>query len=153
MHMDEEWAKQISDMLSQEVNEFYKRKKVKMDISDYQREALKTAVYPKNARVTYPALGLAGEAGEVADKVKKIIRDKNDTDEMKQNIAAEIGDVLWYCAAIAQDLNMSVLKSKVDKNLDRYASNFAYHKRLSENLISVKNKLKKMGSDNNIQNT
>ena len=46
---------------------------------------------------------------------------------------------------------MSVLKSKLDKNSDRYISNFAYHKKLSENLISVKNKLKKMGSDINIQ--
>ena len=46
---------------------------------------------------------------------------------------------------------MSVLKSKIDKNSDRYLTNFAYHKRLSENLISIKNKLKKMGSDNNIQ--
>lgn len=120
MHMDEEWAKQISDMLSQEVNEFYKRKKVKMDISDYQREALKTAVYPKNARVTYPALGLAGEAGEVADKVKKIIRDKNDTDEMKQNIAAEIGDVLWYCAVLAYDLGYD-LAQIADSNLQKLA--------------------------------
>lgn len=120
MHMDEEWAKQISDMLSQEVNEFYKKKKVKMDISDYQREALKTAVYPKNARVTYPALGLAGEAGEVADKVKKIIRDKNDTDEMKQNIAAEIGDVLWYCAVLAYDLGYD-LAQIADSNLQKLA--------------------------------
>ena len=46
---------------------------------------------------------------------------------------------------------MSILKSKVDKSSDRYKSNFTYHKKLSENLIAVKNKLKKMGSDINIQ--
>jgi len=120
MHVDEEWAKQVSELLSREVTEFYKKKRVKMDISDYQREALKTAVYPKHARVTYPALGLAGEAGEVADKVKKIIRDKNDTDEMKQNIAAEIGDVLWYCAVLAYDLGFD-LAQIADSNLQKLA--------------------------------
>ena len=48
-------------------------------MNDYQIQARKTAIYPANAKITYPALGLAGEAGEVADKVKKIIRDDKDT--------------------------------------------------------------------------
>lgn len=120
MHVDEEWAKQISELLSREVSEFYKRKKVKMDISDYQKKAITTAIYPKANKIIYPALGLAGEAGEVADKVKKIIRDNNDTDEMKQNIAAEIGDVLWYCAVLAHDLGFD-LAQIADSNLQKLA--------------------------------
>ena len=60
-----------------------------------------------NAKITYPALGLAGEAGEVADKVKKIFRDNQDDARFKGEIAKEIGDVLWYCAALADDLGFS----------------------------------------------
>ena len=73
-------------------------------INYYQKEALKTAIYPDEYKVVYPALGLAGEAGEVADKVKKIIRDDKDTPEFRHEIAKEIGDVLWYCAVLADDL-------------------------------------------------
>jgi NTP pyrophosphatase (non-canonical NTP hydrolase) len=59
-------------------------------------------------KITYPALGLAGEAGEVADKVKKIYRDGRDDARFKSDIAREIGDVLWYCAALADDLGYSL---------------------------------------------
>ena len=58
-------------------------------------------------KITYPALGLAGEAGEVADKVK-IIRDGRDDAEYRHQIAKEIGDVLWYCATLADDLGYSL---------------------------------------------
>ena len=47
-----------------------------MNLNDYQRSALTTAIYPDDQRVIYPALGITGEAGEVSDKVKKLIRDK-----------------------------------------------------------------------------
>ena len=58
----------------------------------------------------YPALGLAGEAGEVANKVKKLVRDGPDSrpDTWREDIASEIGDVLWYCAALATDLNLTL---------------------------------------------
>lgn len=81
-----------------------------MTLNDYQKEALKTAVYPEDKRIIYPALGMCGEAGEVADKVKKVIRDNNQCfdDERKEAIALEIGDVLWYCATLARDLNYSL---------------------------------------------
>jgi NTP pyrophosphatase (non-canonical NTP hydrolase) len=74
------------------------------NLNNYQMQARKTAIYPASAKIIYPALGLAGEAGEVADKVKKIIRDDKDTPEFRNEIAKEIGDVLWYCAVLADDL-------------------------------------------------
>ena len=63
-----------------------------------------------NMKILYPALGLTGEAGEVANKVKKIVRDGVDNmpPDWREQIAGEIGDVLWYCAALATDLNMSL---------------------------------------------
>ena len=85
-------------------------------MNDYQVQARKTAIHPANAKITYPALGLAGEAGEVADKVKKIIRDDKDTQEYRTEIAKEIGDVLWYCAVLADDLGYD-LKQIADMNI------------------------------------
>lgn len=74
-----------------------------MTLNEYQQIALETAVYPKEYNIVYPALGMAGEAGEVADKVKKVIRDNNaDFSPLKcEEIALEIGDVMWYCAVLA----------------------------------------------------
>ena len=80
-----------------------------MEINEYQKGALETAIYPEKYRVIYPALGLAGEAGEVADKVKKIMRGDSELDPgRKLDIAMEIGDVLWYCATLAHDLGFSL---------------------------------------------
>ena len=80
------------------------------DCHAYQRRASKTASYPDEQRILYPALGLAGEAGEVANKVKKLVRDGPDKrpDTWREDIASEIGDVLWYCAALATDLNLTL---------------------------------------------
>lgn len=81
-----------------------------MTLNEYQAKALETAIYSEKYRVVYPALGMCGEAGEVADKVKKIIRDDNCelNPEKKGEIAKEIGDVLWYCATLANDLGYSL---------------------------------------------
>lgn len=81
-----------------------------MTLNEYQQKALETAIYPKEFRVIYPALGLTGEAGEVSDKVKKVIRDNNMTfDSSKcEEIAKELGDVLWYVATMANDLGYSL---------------------------------------------
>lgn len=71
--------------------------------------------------MTYPALGLTGEAGEIANKVKKILRDDYDLVELtvkEQELAKEIGDVLWYCAALASDLGLDLSKIAQD-NLDK----------------------------------
>lgn len=79
-----------------------------MTLNEYQQKALETAIYPQP--IIYPALGMCGEAGEVADKVKKVLRDNNSefTDEKKLEIAKEIGDVLWYCATLSNDIGFSL---------------------------------------------
>ena len=76
-----------------------------MEMTWYQARAAETAVYKDTHQVIYPALGLAAEAGEVANKVKKIMRDgKLD----REAIADEIGDCLWYIAALCRDLNVDM---------------------------------------------
>lgn len=94
-----------------------------MEINEYQKAALKTAVYPEDKRIIYPALGMCVEAGEVADKVKKVIRDNNQnfTNDRKREIAKEIGDVLWYCATLSHDLGFS-LEEVAQMNIDKLAS-------------------------------
>jgi NTP pyrophosphatase (non-canonical NTP hydrolase) len=84
-----------------------------LTLNEYQFIAKKTAIYQD--KIVYPALGLAGEAGEVAEKIKKLIRDKggivnltNITTEDRDAVAKEIGDVLWYCAALSQDLGLKL---------------------------------------------
>lgn len=81
-----------------------------MKLNEYQEQALSTAVYGSGSKIIYPTLGLAGEAGEVADKVKKVLRDNNgEFDEWRKiQIAAEIGDVLWYIAALSNDLGFTL---------------------------------------------
>jgi NTP pyrophosphatase (non-canonical NTP hydrolase) len=82
-----------------------------MDLSDYQRRSRATAVYPgAGENLTYPALGLCGEAGEVAEKVKKAIRDDGGvlTDERREALAGELGDVLWYVAQVATEAGLEL---------------------------------------------
>ena len=89
-----------------------------MTVNEYQEAALTTAVYPEQFRIIYPALGMNGEAGEVADKVKKVIRDTvllTDAEgaivlshDKRIELAKEIGDVLWYCAILAYDLGLKL---------------------------------------------
>lgn len=73
-----------------------------MNLTDYQNQAIKTAIYPHSQAIIYPTLGLTGEAGEVAEKVKKMIRDGY-LDPYA--LHKEIGDVLWYLAALCNDLS------------------------------------------------
>ena len=96
---------QLELELGAQSNESNKYKKVS-DLDMYQKVALTTAIYPREQAIIYPTLGLTGEAGEVANKVKKIIRDgsnKND-DSMVSEIKSEIGDCLWYIAVLADDI-------------------------------------------------
>ncbi len=76
-----------------------------MTFEEYQIEAEKTAIYPKEHEIVYPALGLAGEAGEVANKVKKMLRDGTFN---RDDVAGEIGDCLWYIASLCRDLNFDM---------------------------------------------
>ena len=86
-------------------------------MSKTQKEAKKTANFPANKALEYLSLGLVGEAGEVANKVKKIIRDKK-TDV---DVAGEIGDVLWYCAMLADYFGVDLGKIMED-NIDKLQS-------------------------------
>lgn len=90
-----------------------------MNLNDYQIRCQETAIYPNRGRnLVYPTLGLMGEAGEVAEKVKKFIRDwgycvgapldSQLTDEQVDVVTMELGDVLWYVAAIASELGISL---------------------------------------------
>ena len=95
-----------------------------MNFTEYQNLALATAIYPKKYETIYPALGLCGEAGEVAEKVKKSIRDglHNWPDEQfKEELTKELGDVLWYISALASDLDIS-LNEIAESNLQKLAS-------------------------------
>src|SRR5210317_1686331 len=96
--------------LKEEAEQFLKEKYNMSDFNSYQRSASSTAIYPDKHKILYPALGLAGEAGEVANKVKKIIRDGPESmpEDWREQLASEIGDVLWYCAALATDLNLTL---------------------------------------------
>ena len=83
-----------------------------MNFDEHQQAIEKFAVYPREPELTaigYLALGLNGEAGEVAEQVKKAIRnDGQITDERRAKILDEIGDVLWYISRIASEFNYSL---------------------------------------------
>ena len=91
------------------------------NLNNYQMQAKKFAIYPERMKVVYPALGLAGEAGEVADKVKKIYRDDRTDARFLAEIAKEIGDVMWYCAALANDLGFD-LQQIAEMNIHKLKS-------------------------------
>jgi NTP pyrophosphatase (non-canonical NTP hydrolase) len=93
-----------------------------MDFETYQEIAATTAVYKD--KVVYPTIGLAGEVGEVSEKVKKVLRDSGGvfSEEKKIEIAKELGDVLWYVSAIATDLDLylvDIAQTNIDKLLSR----------------------------------
>jgi NTP pyrophosphatase (non-canonical NTP hydrolase) len=95
-----------------------------MKLSEYQQRSRATAVYPDaGANLTYPALGLCGEAGEAAEKVKKTIRDDGGvlTDERRGALAAELGDVLWYVAQLATEAGLD-LDEVAERNLHKLLS-------------------------------
>ncbi|MEO5576660.1 MAG: nucleoside triphosphate pyrophosphohydrolase family protein [Gaiellaceae bacterium] len=95
-----------------------------MDFSEYQRLSRETAVYPQlGENLVYPALGLCGEAGETAEKIKKAIRDDGGvlTDERRAALAAELGDVLWYVAQLATEAGLE-LGELAEANLAKLAS-------------------------------
>ena len=92
-----------------------------MQANEYQTGALQTAIYPNMGQnFIYPALGLVGEAGEVAEKVKKIIRDGDGTltDPDREKIAKELSDVCWYVAVLAYELDYT-LEEVMQINLDK----------------------------------
>ena len=97
-----------------------------MTFDEYQEKSRKTAIYPdKDHNFVYPTLGLAGEAGEVAEKMKKVIRDHGGVinEEKKMEIQKELGDVLWYVAQIATELHLS-LDQVANANIEKLYSRF-----------------------------
>lgn len=94
-----------------------------MDFNNYQFRTRLTAKYPQERALEYLVLGLASEAGEVAGKYKKIIRDNNGVldDESKQALAAEVGDVLWYCSELATELGIN-LGAVAQQNINKLQS-------------------------------
>jgi NTP pyrophosphatase (non-canonical NTP hydrolase) len=108
--------------LGAQSNESNKYKKVS-DLDMYQKVAITTAIYPREQAIIYPTLGLTGEAGEVANKVKKIIRDGSDSKDEKlvSEIKSEIGDCLWYIAVLADDFDIK-LSDIASTNLEKLAN-------------------------------
>jgi NTP pyrophosphatase (non-canonical NTP hydrolase) len=95
-----------------------------MKFNEYQKESRKTAVYKDQGHnYIYPLLGLAGESGEVVEKFKKMIRNNDGvmTDEIKESIKKELGDLLWYVAQICTEIGIE-LDDVVVTNLEKLQS-------------------------------
>jgi NTP pyrophosphatase (non-canonical NTP hydrolase) len=105
-----------------------------MTFDEYQKKAFEVATYPLlGSNIVYPAMGASGEAGELSDKIKKHWRNTNAqipdlkgllTDQQKEEIIKEIGDVLWYLGALSTELGVSldrVAQKNLDKLYDRHS--------------------------------
>lgn len=87
-----------------------------MDFNEYQRIALTTAIYPnQGSNLAYPALGLAGESGEICEKIVRTY---------DHGMAKELGDVLWYVAMVAdeigENLNQVAYEHSTSPDIDEY---------------------------------
>lgn len=99
-----------------------------MNFLDYQHGTARTAIYPGAGDVnsveglSYVTLGLAGEAGELANKVKKILRDEDGLigDVVRAKLADELGDTLWYLSQFATQLGVR-LEALAEANLTKLA--------------------------------
>lgn len=89
-----------------------------LSLNDYQDMALSTAIYPKEEGIVYCTLGLAGETGEVVEKVKKW---KRDDKLVLQDVALELSDVLWYAAVLADELGFT-LEQVAQMNINKLQS-------------------------------
>lgn len=105
------------------------RKVMEMDFNIYQFRANKTAIYPKEKALEYLCLGLVSEAGEVAGKIKKLIRDHNSelTPDFADQISLEVGDVLWYIAQLSTELKMNMGKI-ASENIEKLSKRSAKNK-------------------------
>lgn len=91
---------------------------------NYQKESRKTWGYIRMEHpIVYPTLGLVNEAGEVAGKIKKIFRDKkgNFTEDDREALKGELGDVLWYFTQICTELDLTI-EEVAEANLDKLFS-------------------------------
>jgi len=95
-----------------------------MDFKEYQKEARKTAIYKNQGEnYVYPSFGLAGETGEVMEKIKKLIRDKDGIidEQFKIEITKELGDILWYLAQLSTEFGIS-FQDVAEKNIEKLIS-------------------------------
>lgn len=107
-----------------------KLKRIVFSFDEYQRGAAKTAIYPNvGNNIYYPALGLGGEVGEVLNKIKKIMRGDKSLEDKREEIAAELGDCMWYIAQLATELKVDLSQICMD-NLDKL------NKRKEQNLLT-----------------
>ncbi len=96
-----------------------------MNFAEYQVKAATTALYPNQGNnLYYPALGLGGETGEVLNKIKKVMRDHQGevTDDFREILKQELGDVLWYVAALAGELRLDlddIAQANIEKLFSR----------------------------------
>jgi NTP pyrophosphatase (non-canonical NTP hydrolase) len=95
-----------------------------MNFEEYQKKSRVTAKYPNAGKnYIYPTLGLAGESGEVAENIKKVLRDKGGVidEETREMIKKELGDVLWYVSQIATELGLT-LDDIAEHNIEKLYS-------------------------------
>jgi NTP pyrophosphatase (non-canonical NTP hydrolase) len=111
--------------LEQQAKDFMERRGMStITATEYQQKASETAIFPKEKALEYITLGLTGEAGEIANKVKKLIRDGADEETLEQKkieIGYELGDVLWYCAMLAREVDIN-LGHIMEKNIEKLHS-------------------------------
>lgn len=102
-----------------------------MQLNEYQKETSKTAQFDEGLvhPIAYVTLGLVGEAGEVAEKIKKVFRNDNGdiSDEKREDLKKELGDVLWYLAQLSKllditldevaEANLKKLRSRLDRGV------------------------------------
>ena len=97
-----------------------------MDINEYQRAACGTAIFPKDKSLMYLTLGVCGEAGEIAEKVKKHIRDNTSHQQLRESLILEIGDVMWYLSNLADAIHVDmawILTENIEKIRSRMERN------------------------------
>jgi NTP pyrophosphatase (non-canonical NTP hydrolase) len=94
---------------------------IPMDLSEYQALAAEFALYPRHFAVTYPMIGMCNEAGEALGKLKKVMRGDKSIDGQRDALLDELGDVLWYIAMAARDLDADLSDVAV-RNLRKLGS-------------------------------
>lgn len=94
-----------------------------MNFQQYQEQAITTKIYSPEVAIPYVVLGITGEAGEIAEKVKKALRDNNGVidEDRKRELSKEVGDVLWYLAALCEELGIS-LNDVAEENIQKLQS-------------------------------
>ena len=89
--------------------------------NEYHEFVKGTKKYPEKNAIIYPALGLCGEAGEIAEKIKKWLRGDKGPEIDKQALLKELGDPLWYITSLADDLGFT-LQEVVNANIEKLTS-------------------------------